>query len=50
MNKHIGSRFNDFLEEKDRLAESEAVAGKRVDVSIGESVRIVRELQELRNL
>ena len=30
MNKHIGSRFDDFLEVEDRLAETEAVAIKRV--------------------
>lgn len=30
MNKHIGSRFDDFLEEENVLAETEAVAVKRV--------------------
>ena len=30
MNKHIGSRFDEFLEEDDLLAETEAVAIKRV--------------------
>lgn len=30
MNKHIGSSFDDFLEEEDLLAETEAIAIKRV--------------------
>ncbi|WP_263405579.1 hypothetical protein [Wenzhouxiangella sp. AB-CW3] len=30
MSKHIGSRLDDFLEQDDLLAESEAVATKRV--------------------
>lgn len=30
MSKHIGSRFDDFLEQEDLLAETEAVAIKRV--------------------
>ncbi len=30
MNKHIGSSFDDFLEEEDILAETEAIAIKRV--------------------
>jgi predicted XRE-type DNA-binding protein len=30
MNKHIGSDFDDFLEEEGLLAESEAIAIKRV--------------------
>ncbi len=30
MNKHIGSNFDDFLEEEGLLAEAEAVAIKRV--------------------
>ena len=30
MNKNIGSRFDEFLEEEDLLAETEAVAIKRV--------------------
>ncbi len=30
MNKHIGSSFDDFLEEEGLLAEKEAVAIKRV--------------------
>ncbi|MEX2498262.1 MAG: helix-turn-helix transcriptional regulator [Wenzhouxiangellaceae bacterium] len=30
MNKHIGSRLDEFLEEEDLLAETEAVAIKRV--------------------
>ena len=30
MNKHIGSDFDDFLEEEDLLAETEAIAIKRV--------------------
>lgn len=30
MNKHIGSRFDEFLEDEDLLAETEAVAIKRV--------------------
>lgn len=30
MNKHIGSRLDEFLEEDDLLAETEAVAIKRV--------------------
>ena len=30
MNKHIGSRLDQFLEEEDLLAETEAVAIKRV--------------------
>ena len=29
-NKHIGSSFDDFLEEEDTLAETEAIAIKRV--------------------
>ena len=32
MNKHIGSNFDDFLEEEDLLEESTAVAAKRVFV------------------
>ena len=30
MSKHIGSSFDDFLEEEDVLAEAEAIAAKRV--------------------
>ncbi len=30
MNRHIGSSFDDFLEEEGLLAEAEAVAAKRV--------------------
>ncbi len=30
MNRHIGSNFDDFLEEEGLLAEAEAVAAKRV--------------------
>jgi len=30
MSKHIGSHFDDFLEEEDLLAEAEAAATKRV--------------------
>jgi antitoxin HicB len=30
MNKHVGSNFDDFLNEEDLLAETEAVALKRV--------------------
>lgn len=30
MNKHIGSDFDDFLDEEDLLAETEAIAIKRV--------------------
>jgi len=30
MNKHIGSSFDDFLEEEGLLAETEAVAIKRI--------------------
>jgi len=30
MNKHIGGRFDDFLEEEGVLAEAEAIAVKRV--------------------
>ena len=30
MSKHIGSNFDDFLEEEDLLAETEAIAVKRV--------------------
>jgi len=47
MSKHVENRLGDFLDEEGLLAEAEAVATRRVSVSVGESVRIVRELQEL---
>ena len=44
MDKHIGSNFDDFLEEEGILAESEAVAVKRV---IAYQVSLVMEKQHI---
>ncbi|MGK7297524.1 MAG: helix-turn-helix domain-containing protein [Candidatus Wenzhouxiangella sp. M2_3B_020] len=43
----IGSQLDVFLKHEGLVAEAEAAASKRVRVSVAESVRIVRELQEL---
>ncbi len=44
MNRHIGSSFDDFLEEEGLLAEAEAVAAKRV---IAFQIREMMEEQQL---
>jgi DNA-binding XRE family transcriptional regulator len=47
MGKHTGTPLDDVPEREGLPAEAGAVAARRVTVSAGESVRIVRELQEL---
>ncbi len=45
MNKHIGSNFDDFLEEEGLLAETESVAIKRVI-----AYEVAKCLKKLKNI